>query len=708
MSTTNGTGNTREWDVAAWSNPVTGVLVLYIVGIILYVAGLPWSLVLAIGIVAGATLTWTVKQAGFRPLGVVYAAACAAVAAAWSAYASTVLTFNILEIHQTLTHLGILGGACLPLAIVYALLLAGEARSHQARYLAQQTVNDRRSSTAVAVAKAGIKAWVMVSEDADADRMVADFEIAPGGTTFRQALGLIEALEIALRAPFRGAVRLEQPKGYHVGRVRLTCSRRSILADVLPMPPAPADPRSILDPLAVGRFEDGEVAAEVYAYQTTSSIGQRDAGKSGLQNVMIDNYASCADCLIWTVDFKEGSVARHWLTPFAKGHRPTPVFDWVGFTPADVLAMVFELDRIAGIRARSRRGDKIRPTPDLPAIRLMIDEVADLLAGAINDPVKRKAVELLVKVVRKHRSEGLDIDIFSQRATMSFLGEHARDLLSQTTHKNILRVDSPTEVFNTLSIANAQLGGVDPSEFAEPGSLMTVRPGSRRAARRTYYLPTEDIPARAAHYALFRPGLEDAAAAGASRAYRDRWSNPRMSAFLDSIRDDTAFTLDHTDTDTEAPVPQTAPDAAPAGTAVAGTGTGPANDLLRLRAIFHTRFGTDDGEARYSIACGKVALRAMTNHIRATGKDAAPTRDLLAVLEATDTAYTSLDPRGLAALCAPYGVEPVQLGRAWDGNPRGYRLADTAAGLDREPATDTQPTDPNTTDPAPREEALTR
>ncbi|MEU5874695.1 hypothetical protein AB0A73_24415 [Glycomyces sp. NPDC047369] len=706
MSTTN-SGGTREWDVAAWSNPVTGVLVLYIVGIILYVAGLPWSLVLAIGIVAGATLTWTVRKAGFRPLGVAYTAACSAVAAAWSAYASTTLTFNVFEIQQTLTHLGVLGGACLPLAIVYALLLAGEARSHQARYLAQQTVNQRRTGTAAAVAKAGIKGWTMVSEGASEDRMVADFEIEPGGTTFRQALGLVEALEIALRAPFRGAVRLEQPRGYHVGRVRLTCARRSILADVLPMPPVPADPRSILDPLAVGAFEDGEPAAEVYAYQTTSSIGQRDAGKTGLQNVMIDNYASCADCLVWIIDFKEGSVVRHWLEPFAKGQRPTPVFDWVGFTAADVLAMAFELDRIAGIRARARRGDKIRPDMDLPAIRLMIDEIADLTADAMTDPLKAKAVDLLIRVVRKHRSEGLDIDFYSQRATMSFLGPRARDLLSQTGIKNILRVDSASEVFNTLTISGADLGGVDPAGFTEPGSVLTLARGSRKAARRTYYLPTEDIPERAKHYAMFRPALEDAAAAGATRAYRDRWSNPRMAAFLDAIRDDTPLTLDHAEA--EAPTPSAPAAAAPAGSAVAVPEPGgPRNDLLRLRAVLHARFGTDDGEARYGLARGKVALRVIANHIKATGHDAAPTRDLLAVLDAADTGFAGLDSRGLAALAAPYGVEPVQLGRAWEGNPRGYRLADTVAGLDREPAADTDTTDPDTTDTAPRTEALTR
>ncbi|THV29643.1 DUF4133 domain-containing protein [Glycomyces paridis] len=692
----------RQWDVGAWSNPVTGVLVLYIVGIILYVAGVPWALVILIGLLAGAALTWSVHQAGFRRLGVAYTAACAAVATAWSSYASTVLTFDVFAPEATGVHLLTLAGACLPLAIVWVVLLVGQSRTYQAKYVASQSVERRRSATDAAVRAAGIKGWAMTAEGANADRLAAEFEIAPGGTTFRQALTLLEPLEIALRAPFRGAVRLEQPKGGHVGQVRLTCSRRSILADVLPMPPVPTGPRSILDRLAVGRFEDGERAAEVYAYQTTSSIGQRDAGKSGLQNVMIDNYASCLDCLIWTVDFKEGSVARHWLEPFAKGHIPTPVFDWVGFTAADVLAMVAELDRIASTRARGRRGDKIKPSPDLPAIRLMIDEVADLLADSGMDPLKRKAVELLIKVVRKHRSEGLDVDVFSQRATMSFLGPHARDLLSQTTHKNILRVDSPTEVFNTLSIANSQLGGVDPSEFTEPGSLMTVRPGSRKAARRTYYLPTEDIPARAAHYAAFRPSLEPTAAQGASRAYHERWTNPRMTAFLTAIRDGQAFALDtDTDTDTDETVAGTAPATAPAAAAPAVSGVEPTSHLRRLRAVLHDQFGTEAGEARYDLARGKVALRVMTNHIRATGADAAPTRDLLAALAAADTGFEGLAPRDLAALLAPYEVEPVQLGRAWEGNPRGYRLADTAAGLDREPATDDPARHDAATDDAP-------
>ncbi|MCC3762463.1 hypothetical protein K3N28_05190 [Glycomyces sp. TRM65418] len=687
--------NDREWDVAAWSNPVTGVLVLYIVGIILYVAGLPWLIVAAIGLVAGATLTWTVHKAGFRPLGVGYTAACSVVATAWAAYASTTLTFNVFAIEATLVHLAILAGVCLPLAIVYAVLLAGEARSHQRKYLERQTVVERRSATEVAVRAAGIKGWAMTGEDTDEDRMTAEFEIAPGGTTFRQALGLIEPLELALKAPFRGAVRLEQPQGFHVGKVRLTRANRSILADLVPMPTVPAQPRSILDPLATGRFEDGEIATEVYAYQSSATIGQRDAGKSGLQNVMIDNFASCADCLIWVIDFKNGALVWPWLEAYAKGDAARPVFDWVGFTIGDVHAMLRELVRIAAIRQRGRgRQDKITPSPKLPSIRIDIDEIADLLAG-YGDEQQREVIKLLIQYVRKFRSEGMDIDFFSQRATMSFLGSNAQDLLSQTTINNILRVRTHAEVFNTLGISNADLGGVDPTAFNQPGSVLTIFRDSRKAARRVFYLPTDDIPARAAHYAAWRPTLEPEAAQGASRAYTERWTNPRIQALLAAIRDDQPFEV--TDTDAAVVEPVTAvpnPDSgapAVAEPAVDAAPAGASNELLRLRAIFHDRFGPDEGEAKYLLACGKVAMRVMVNHIRATRAEAAPTRDLLTALAAAETAFTDISAKTLAALVTPYGVEAgVQIGAGpWGTNARGYRLADLLAGLDREPVADT-------------------
>jgi hypothetical protein len=697
VSTGYAPGTDREWDIGAWSNPVTGVLVLYIVGIILYVAGLDWWVVGIIGALAGLTLSWSVHKAGFRRLGTTYTAACSTVATAWAAYASTTLTFNVFALKETFIHLVILTGACLPLAIIYAVLMVGEAKMHQRRYLERQAVVEYRSATEQAVRAAGIKGWVLDAEHTDADRMTADFEISPGGTTFRQALGMLEPLEIALRAPFRGAVRLEQPRGFHVGRVRLTSAMRSILADVLHMPAVPASPRSILEPIPNGCFEDGETAAEVYAYQSTSSIGQRDAGKTMLQNVMIDGFVSCGDCLVWLIDFKEGSVARHWLAPYALGTAARPVFDWVGFTATDVLAMVRELDRIAGIRARGRRGDKIKPSPAQPAIRIKIDEVADLLAGALNDTTKRDAVKLLIKVVRKHRSEGLDVDFYSQRATMSFLGEHARDLLSQTTHRNILRVDSAAEVFNTLQISGSDLGGVDPTAFTEPGSVLTLARGSRKAARRTYFLPTDAIPARAAHYADWRPDLEPEAAAGASRAYKERWTNPAIQALLVSIRDDQPFEVPAADDTEYAPVPTgvatpVATIAPASSSAAAEPVDGPSNALLRMRAAFHERFGVDQGEAQYQLARGKVAMRVMANHIRLSGADAAPTRDLLGHLAAADTAFDGMVPKDLAALLAPYDVSSTQLGRAFEGNPRGYRLADLNAGLDREPTTGTAET----------------
>lgn len=688
MSTTATTGNAapgREWEAGAWSNPVTGVLVLYIVGIVLYVIGVPWWSVALTGIIAGATLTWSVYKAGIRTLGVVYTAACSAVATAWAAYASTVLTFDIFALQHTGTHLLILAGAGLPLAIVWAVLLAGQGRAAQRAYLARQHTAARRTGIEVALRSAGIRGWDVIGQDSDADRTSVFCEIAPGGTTFRQALGMIEPLEIALKAPFAGAVRMEQPKGGNVSQVTVSVARRSVLADVLTMPAPPAEPRSILEPLVNGRFEDGAEAAEVYAYTSTDAIGQRDSGKTGLQNVMIDNFASCEDCLIWVIDFKEGSVVRHWLKPYADGTAERPVIDWVGFTVADVHAMVAELDRIAAIRARLRTADKITPTPQLPAIRLKIDEIADLTAMANSDPARHHAVNLLIKVVRKHRSEGLDVDFYSQRGTMSMLGPNARDLLSQNTHHNLLRVDSPTEVYNTLSISIDKLGGIDPSAFDQPGTVLTVRPGSRRAVRKIFYLPTSEIPARAAYYAAWRPALEPAALEGASAAYRNRWTNPTITAFLDAIRTDSPVpegmhALTETQATTTAPAPQ----------AAASEGDAPemkSTQAARVRAALHDRFGTEEGERRYHLVRGKAAMRAASNHIRTTGLDAAPTKELIAAITAADEdMFPVLTPKDLAALLAPYDVEPVQLGRAFEGNPRGYRLADLNAGLDREPA----------------------
>jgi len=681
----------REWDLGAWSNPVTGVLALYLAGIVLYPFDLPWWAVALVAAGAGTALTWSVRKAAFRTLAVVYTGACAGVAAVWLTFASQLLTFDIFHIVRTGKCLLALVGACLPLAIIYFVLLAGHGRAIQAAYLAEQEKVQRRSATVAALSAAKVRGWALIGESADEARTTTDFEIQPGGTTLTEALSMLDRLEIALRAPFKGAVRLERPVGGHVGQVRLTCARRSVLSELVPIPTAPAEPRSILEPLPTGRFEDGETAAEVYAYTSTTSIGQRDSGKTMLQNIMIDGFASCDDCLIFIIDFKEGSTVRPWLEPYATGQVERPVFDWVGFTVADIHAMVAELNRIAATRARGRKGDKINPSADLPAIRLIIDEVADLTAGADFDTAKAAAIKLLIQVLRKHRSEGVDVDLATQRATMSFLGNNARDILSQAVHQNILRVDSPAEVFNTLQTSMDKLGGVDPSEFSEPGSILTIRPGSRRAVRRAYYLPTEAIGARAVHYAARRPVLEATAIDGASAAYRNRWTNTRVRALLDSIRDNKPLDAyndnDHTATTTSAPAEQAA------GTTLVAPAPAPSNGqigALQLRASLHEAYGTDEGERRYHLARGKVALRVMTDHIRATGAEAAPTRDLIDALTAHDpTMFDGLDGKALGALLAAYRVAPAQIGAGlWGTNARGYRLADLTAGLDREPTDD--------------------
>lgn len=688
----------REWDLGAWSNPITGILALYLAGIVLYPFDLPWWAVLLVAAGAGAALTWSVRKAGFRTLAVVYTASCAGIAAAWLTFASQLLTFDIFHIVRTGKCLLTLIGACLPLAIIYFVLLAGHGRAIQAAYLAEQEKVQRRSATVAALSAAKIRGWAMTSESIDEALSVADFEIQPGGTTLTEALTMLDRLEIALKAPFKGAVRLERPQGGHVGQVRLTCARRSVLSELVLIPAAPAEPRSILEPLPTGRFEDGETAAEVYAYTSTTSIGQRDSGKTMLQNIMIDGFASCEDCLIFVIDFKEGSTVRPWLEPYAQGLVDRAPFDWVGFTVADIHAMVAELNRIAATRARGRKGDKITPSAALPAIRLIIDEVADLTAGADFDAAKAAAIKLLIQVLRKHRSEGIDVDLATQRATMSFLGNNARDILSQAVHQNILRVDSPAEVFNTLQTSMDKLGGVDPSEFSEPGSILTIRPGSRRAVRRAYYLPTDAIAARAAHYAARRPVLEATALEGASAAYRNRWTNTRVQALLDSIRDDKPLNAysdhddedqDHTATTTSAPAEQ------PAGTTLVAPAPAPSNGqigALQLHTTLHEAYGTDEGERRYHLARGKVALRVMTGHIRANGAEAAPTRDLIDALTAHDpTMFEALDGKALGALLAPYGIEPgKQIGAGpWGTNARGYRLADLDAGQRREPVADT-------------------
>ncbi|CAM3310789.1 hypothetical protein [Stackebrandtia soli] len=682
---------TEEWDAGAWTNPVLAAPVVYVVGGISYMTGIGWGWPAIAGAVLTASFAGAAINRGIKKLGVMYTSASVLAATAWTTYAARVPTFDIFDLGgTTLTHLIALGVITLPLLVVWSMLVRDAGRARVTAYQKARAVEARRDAWSESLAAAGVKGWTLQKESKSEIAVSALMRIAPGGTTFADARSRRDALDIAFRAPFPGAVRVERPQGIKdVSIVLITKALKSAFAEPIPMPPVVDEPRSILDPLDDGLHEDGEVGARVHAYQTVATIGRRDAGKSGLTNVRIDRYLSCKDVILWGVDFKKGRFTAPWLAPYAVGDVEAPAFDWVVSTPQAVRDMVDALHRIGDHRAEHGSGDKVAVSAATPAIRLIIDEIADLTGNHAFAEVARR----LARVVSKLRSEGIDIDFATQRGTGSFLGDVGRDLLSQSTIVDLLQVDSATEIYNAITVPSATLEFVDPTRFEEAGTVVTLAKKARMAARRAYYLTTDAIPARSAQYSTWRPVLEPGAAAAAGPAYARRWSTPEARALLvkaarDAGRD---FAPRHATNPPTAADRQEEPAREHATTATttttSTTATAPTateGDDLGLRDDLIDDHGNTDGNRKYVLILGRMILHAARSIMDDRGATALPTRDLIDALAVIDPdKFGDLTPKSLAAAVKHYGVSSTQLGGA--KNPKGYRRADIAEGINRSP-----------------------
>lgn len=690
----------QEWGFGHWSNPGTAALAVYVIGVLLHLIDVSAWWVLLAGVVFTITFVVSTMAKHTRVLGIGYSGAISAAVTGWLTYAAGHTTFTVYDWASTRDHLLALAIGALPFGIVYGVLVRGRTEAEATAKQAEQRLIGERKYWHEACAKAGIQKWFYEEKTETAGGVAVTMKIRPGGTPYGQALACLPRLEVALQATYDGAIRIE--RGAHAGEAVIYRNERNMLAELLPMP-TDVSRRSITDPVGAGSFEDQDPADVEYQYRSSLNIGQRDGGKSNYGNVRLLSFQRCDDVLHWVVDFKQGSLAKPYLAPYAAGQVERPAFDWVATTVGELEQMLDAADRIANGRAARRSGDKVRPSHRQPAIRIDIDELADLTAGAESNPAKRRVAEKLVRILRKHRSECVDVDLSTQRATMSFLGPWARDIGTQVTILITFKLSDPAEVYNTLGLDRSRLGGVDPSKFEYPGTMLIDAPGMRKAPSKAYRVADDDpdhpavIPDFVRQCAAYRPVLEPEAIADAGPAYARRWHTDNARNLLVAAAraigaDFKPAHLADSDTGDDAeiiPINHHTSDATDLQTTAAPVERPAVPTRHRFRDMLIGQFGHDEGTKRWNRAEGAAALMAMKDAITTAGAGAMPTRELLSALAARDTdRWGELNPNRLAALLADFDIKANQLGVGqgpWDGNPRGYRLTDIETAIERGP-----------------------
>ena len=137
-------------------------------------------------------------------------------------------------------------------------------------------------------------------------------------------------------------------------------------------------------------------------------IGALGGGKSNELSVMLASITGCADARVWLIDRKGGKAARPWL----------PALDWVATTVEEARLMLRCL--LAEVRARALDGydgnEEMTPTPQVPAIFLVIDEAHNVTSEMNGDTECRN---LVASIASECRSSAIRVIVCTQYGALA-------------------------------------------------------------------------------------------------------------------------------------------------------------------------------------------------------------------------------------------------------------------------------------------------
>ncbi|GAB3428444.1 hypothetical protein [Flindersiella endophytica] len=337
-----------------------------------------------------------------------------------------------------------------------------------------------------------------------------------------------EEIEIAAGLRY-GALYVE--RGSTAADVWLHLNEVDVLSKTIPIP-RDNRPLTINDPLPLGVYEDSTQLEVPMQGRASKTVGLRGKGKSNLINVKVTGLTRCVDAVVWMIDGKGGRTARPWLQPWFEGRTHRPVIDWVATTPAEISRMLLAATAVIDHRANSGAGgDKITPTPQLPEIMILCEEVA-LIFGQ-HDVSNATNARLGLKIVQLGRSEAVSVDLVAQRGTVTMLGSgDLKSQLENTFGLGVADANDARYIFGDTKIA------ADLAKLEHPGTML-VQAGqdTRILPAKAWWVAYEEIGGPggiAERNTPIGPDLDagSAAAAHAAGRYHDRWSHERAGHLM--------------------------------------------------------------------------------------------------------------------------------------------------------------------------------
>jgi hypothetical protein len=318
----------------------------------------------------------------------------------------------------------------------------------------------------------------------------ARFRLARGQTIDDVRVKL-PAIESGLGV-FRGAARVYPTPDDLAHRFELRVLSADPHADAITWPGPSVE--SITEAIDLGPFEDATPARVLFLRRHGLFGGVSGSGKSGGLNVLMGNLTACADGVIWAIDLKRGMELGPWASCIAR----------LATTPAEARALL--ADAVAVLEARAAMlaatGQRVwEPTPDMPALIIIVDEYAELADDAPD------ATQDADSVARRGRAVAVTLIAATQRPTQKAMGQGA--LRSQMDIRISFRVRERKDV--ELILGQGMLAaGWHAHTLNAPGKFLISAPEHDTPRRARAYLLTDDaVTATAEHHANLRPQLDE-------------------------------------------------------------------------------------------------------------------------------------------------------------------------------------------------------
>ena len=307
-----------------------------------------------------------------------------------------------------------------------------------------------------------------------------------GGQTATDALHRLPAIESALGTR-SGAGRIE-PDPVRADRAYLRILDRDPHAEPVPWPGTTTT--TITAPVDLGVFEDATPVLLDLLRKHVLLGGATGAGKSGLLNVILAALTACPDVLVWGVDLKNGMELQPWA----------PCLDRLATTPAQADALLQDAVRVLEDRAEqlAAAGDRVwEPTPDRPALVIVIDEYAELAETT------RDALAAADSIARRGRAPAVTLIVATQRPTQQAMGSGA--VRSQMEIRICMRVKERRDVDLVLG-QGSLAAGWNAHTLDAPGKFYVSAHGHDTPRRaRGYLLDGDELAAAITRNAATRP-----------------------------------------------------------------------------------------------------------------------------------------------------------------------------------------------------------